>query len=335
MLILIVPSCSNDSQQLADLIKQNGNDDDNDPLLDTDNDGVIDTQEEEDGTDPEDPDTDNDGLEDGEEKRMSTNPLNPDTDNDELSDGYENEIGTNPTAKDSDDDGIDDGEEINLDTNPILADTDGDGVLDGTEIEDNTDPLDFCSFLLENQSVDTSASWKTQDCDDDGINNGTEIENGTNPLVAEEDPVAPIIGNWILVNAYIENGTATTVVQGVTLNIEYTSTSSNENVTVTFTENPNEVTSTGTYTANIEFTVLGTQYTDEITSETPLTGGSWTIDDSFLSISTDNPETDGEYEIIEYTNSSLVLKSTINRNVYAGGADLDTTGDLILTFSKE
>jgi len=91
--------------------------------LDSDNDGLLDSQEEQYGTDPYDPDSDDDGLSDGEEiKTYRTDPLNPDTDLDALLDGAE---------------------ALTHHTDPLQRDTDGGGVADGHEvIEDNTNPLD-------------------------------------------------------------------------------------------------------------------------------------------------------------------------------------------------
>lgn len=92
--------------------------------LDSDGDGLLDSEEPEWGTDPYDPDTDKDGLTDGEEvKTYKTDPLNPDTDWDGLKDGYD--------------------EVHKYNTDPLKRDTDNGGVADGHEvIEDFTNPLD-------------------------------------------------------------------------------------------------------------------------------------------------------------------------------------------------
>ena len=90
--------------------------------IDSDGDGLLDSEEAQIGTDPFNPDTDGDGLSDGEEVRTyKTNPLNPDSDWDALKDGAE---------------------VLTYKTNPLDPDTDKGGVTDGHEvIEDNTDPL--------------------------------------------------------------------------------------------------------------------------------------------------------------------------------------------------
>ena len=73
---------------------------------DDDNDGIADTAEITNGTDPLDSDTDGDGLDDGEESSIGTDPLNPDTDGDGVNDGQD-ACPNDPTGSiDSDGDGI-------------------------------------------------------------------------------------------------------------------------------------------------------------------------------------------------------------------------------------
>jgi subtilisin-like proprotein convertase family protein len=66
--------------------------------VDSDNDGLTDTQEADLGTDPDNADTDGDGLEDGAEVVLGTDPTVSDTDGDGYSDGEEVDEGTSPTS---------------------------------------------------------------------------------------------------------------------------------------------------------------------------------------------------------------------------------------------
>ncbi|GAB5560518.1 MAG: hypothetical protein SynsKO_21650 [Synoicihabitans sp.] len=67
-------------------------------------------------------DTDGDGLTDSEEATHGTDPNNPDTDGDGLSDYDEiNTHGTLPTLADTDGDGTNDGEEITAGSDPLIA----------------------------------------------------------------------------------------------------------------------------------------------------------------------------------------------------------------------
>ncbi len=88
-------------------------------------------------------DSDGDGLLDSEEPQHGTDPFNPDTDGDGLSDGDEVRVHkTDPLKADTDMDGLSDGAEVLVyKTNPLNRDTDNGGVADGHEvIEDGTDP---------------------------------------------------------------------------------------------------------------------------------------------------------------------------------------------------
>ena len=103
------------------------------------------------GSDPLDPsdggaDWDGDGLTNKEEQDAGTNMNNPDSDGDGLPDGWEVRNGLNPTNggdanADPDGDGLTNSQEYARGTNPNSADTDGDGKPDGSDPYPN-DPND-------------------------------------------------------------------------------------------------------------------------------------------------------------------------------------------------
>ena len=130
-------------------------------LVDSDNDGLIDVDEDAFGTDPTNPDTDGDGFTDYEEIILGTDPLTPndydenlDSDLDGLTDLEEVEVyGTDPNNSDTDGDGLTDYDEINLyKTDPTKADTDGDTLSDGFEIEHDLDPNNTSTDGANNDS---------------------------------------------------------------------------------------------------------------------------------------------------------------------------------------
>ncbi|MEW6536397.1 MAG: hypothetical protein AB1454_12365 [Candidatus Auribacterota bacterium] len=128
----------------------------NDTNLDSDNDGLSDNVEVSVyGTDKYDADSDDDGLTDGEEiQTYTTDPLDNDTDDDGAVDGQEIQYSTNPFLSDTDNDGLIDGDEINETyTNPLLADTDNDGLLDVEEVEIT---LNFGDEFLINSSASSN-----------------------------------------------------------------------------------------------------------------------------------------------------------------------------------
>lgn len=303
--------------------------------MDTDEDGVNDGTEKQDKTDPLKSDTDGDGVSDGIEKTDGTDPLKIDTDGDGVSDAIEKTDGTNPLNLDTDGDGLSDGVEKADETDPLKRDTDGDGVSDTIEKNDNTNPLDFCLFIPASQNETPSNAWNTSDCDRDSIANGQELVNGTNPLVFNE-PVSvssPIVGVWNLTDASIANGTGTTVFLGITYNLAYTAKSNNENVRVTFTENPNNVTSVGNYQMLLTFNFLGRNYEETLNSESPFNNGAWVLNNNQLTITANNV-VNGVYDISFINQNTITVSVPVNRDVPAGGVIIAAKGTLVMTFSK-
>lgn len=100
---------------------------------DSDGDGLDDTVEIAQGTDPFDPDTDGDGLDDGTENELQLDPLEPDTDGDGIADGIEETRHLDPANPDSDGDGMNDAD----DPGPLMASC-GDAVLDASDFCDPT-----------------------------------------------------------------------------------------------------------------------------------------------------------------------------------------------------
>lgn len=176
-------------------------------LLDSDGDGVADTQERLLGTDPNRADSDGDGASDGHELAAGSDPRDgsdlpdrkEDRDNDGLPDGLEARLATDPDAADTDGDGYADGMEWRLGTDPTdaasapadqdldglpdvadpapgQADADGDGLLDCHE-DDDGDGLTACQELAHGTDPFDA------DSDDDGTDDGTEVSEGTVPTV--------------------------------------------------------------------------------------------------------------------------------------------------------
>ncbi len=96
-----------------------------------------------------DQDSDGDGLLDSEEEELGTDPENADSDGDGMKDGWEVNIGLDPNNSDTDGDGVDDGTETREGTDPTNTDTDGDGYDDGAEYSADSDPLNPMSYALE------------------------------------------------------------------------------------------------------------------------------------------------------------------------------------------
>ncbi|MHA2368069.1 MAG: DOMON domain-containing protein [Candidatus Hodarchaeales archaeon] len=135
--------------------------------IDTDQDGLLDSEESSWGTSPSNNDTDGDGLKDGTEalwelangsmqSPLYFDPTNADT----------NGNGINDPAEDYDEDGLTSLQEVGTSTHPLLTDTDGDKLSDGDEVTTHgTDPL-------------------LADSDGDILTDGEEVAQDRDPLHA-------------------------------------------------------------------------------------------------------------------------------------------------------
>jgi hypothetical protein len=99
------------------------------------------------GTDVGSQDPDGDGLTNSQEYQNNTNPLVADSDGDGLTDGQEVlTYGSNPNNADTSIDGLPDAQAVALGLSPLAVDSDGDGFDDATEVLYGTNPLDPSSF---------------------------------------------------------------------------------------------------------------------------------------------------------------------------------------------
>jgi hypothetical protein len=133
-------------------------------------------------------DSDFDGLADSDEIALGTDPFNPDTDGDGLGDGEEfNTQGTNPLLSDTDGDGLDDGFEVfNTGTDPLSSDTDADDVGDLVEFEVGTDAISTQNTViyvdpLAGCSPCDGTSWATAWPDETSVS-GANAPSGTDSL---------------------------------------------------------------------------------------------------------------------------------------------------------
>lgn len=180
--------------------------------VDSDHDGVTDDDEEDQGTNPNDPDSDDDGINDG----TDPNPTNPDTDGDGDPDGTDPNP-TNPaifTPPDTDHDGTPDSSDSDMDndgiynwdetgpssdtswhgdgvprpTDPKKYDTDGDGVNDKQDFY----PLDPTKSKAPDLDRDGIPDDADSDMDNDGLFNWEETGSvGVDKSWYGENPPKP------------------------------------------------------------------------------------------------------------------------------------------------
>ena len=205
------------------MVQANGCTQSQDPTIDSDADGVFNSNDK----CPNTPvnaqvdsegcllDQDSDGLTDVQEAALETDPTSKDTDGDGLEDGAEVASGNNPLDPDSDDDGIEDGADhcVNTDISatpnlqgcaPYQLDTDSDTIND----RDDQCPLTSesevahvnelgCGFserdtdgdgLTDAEEIAAKTNIAKADTDEDGVSDADEVKvHNTNPLQADTD----------------------------------------------------------------------------------------------------------------------------------------------------
>lgn len=162
------------------------------PPDDTDGDGVPDTQEVTDGTDPADDDSDDDGVLDGAEPSRTAdtdgdgliNALDPDSDNDGIFDGTELGVTTPASGTDLDRGRFVPDADSNTQTDPLDPDSDGGGVSDGQEDPNHNGNIDANERDPNDAADDATA---VADNDRDGLSNAEEATLGTDAQDADSD----------------------------------------------------------------------------------------------------------------------------------------------------
>jgi MYXO-CTERM domain-containing protein len=156
-------------------------------FVDTDGDGLGDSDEVALGTNPNDPDTDDDGVVDGVEPSPSVdsdgdgliNALDVDSDNDGLFDGTELGVAVAGTGTDTTKGFFIPDADPATKTNPLLKDTDGGGVSDGNEDVNRNGRKDSTETNpVAGNGADDGA---LTDTDGDGLSDGLERSIGSNP----------------------------------------------------------------------------------------------------------------------------------------------------------
>ena len=141
---------------------------------------------------------------------------------------------------------------------------------------------------------------------------------------------ASLVGIWDLDDS---DGEISVTTNGLTVNGTISG-SNYDNSTITFTENPNKLDIAFDYTMTTSVTFLGmTQTEDEDINEAE-TGLDWTKNNNILSVSGSTADMNLDFEIVEHTNTELVLKAQFNESDTIAGEITSTSGYINYHYSK-
>lgn len=145
-------------------------------------------------------------------------------------------------------------------------------------------------------------------------------------------PADNLPGTWRLVDIHSENGVATITLQGIPLTLAYESEGNSYNTTTTFTENPNEFTSEGSYVIHSTIATPGTPTTYDETVNIGGTG-TWSINGDVLTQTLGGETT--EIDILELSKTKMRLKYDVTLSEDNQGLIFQTTATIFSIFEKE
>lgn len=153
---------------------------------------------------------------------------------------------------------------------------------------------------------------------------------------SEEDdpkPVDGLIGAWS-VTALDYQGTTITTVMATSIISIFTGVAKNMDMTVTFNQNPNTVTSEGSYTIALTTITLGQSITEDFTFNDFIADGTWTVNDKTLTVT--NAGVAQEATIVSQTSTTLVLAvETEQSQDLAGVGSVVTSIEGVYTLTKK
>lgn len=137
-----------------------------------------------------------------------------------------------------------------------------------------------------------------------------------------------LLGTWTGVSVDA-TGTASVEYQGFPVTVNFVGDSYDENFTVTFSENPNIVSSDGTYSMAFDATLVGqTIYSESFEDLTLLDESEWSSDGDELTFTAQGQTMTAT--IVELTNNTMTLNIETTQTFQGNEADVD----LVVVFSR-
>jgi hypothetical protein len=158
------------------------------------------------------------------------------------------------------------------------------------------------------------------------LTTGCKKDSETEPTINSD-----ITGVWNC-TAIDYTGTTVTEVSGQSITAEFVGEGYDIDFTLTFVDDPNEVTSAGSYSIKLTTTYLGQSTVQNVESQPFVYTGTWSMDNNTISITNDGV-TDVA-TITELTDNTLVITITDEEVVSNMGITGTTTTNLVASFTK-
>ncbi|HZV69078.1 MAG TPA: lipocalin family protein [Saprospiraceae bacterium] len=130
-------------------------------------------------------------------------------------------------------------------------------------------------------------------------------------IQCKKDPATiSMAGQWKMTDIHCDDGVSVTDVLGTEITQTYTYHGIEYNTVTTFTENPNNFSSTGTYTFEITTVFFGQSTTEEVEADAFLGSGEWSIDGDVFTQTFAGQVT--EMAILELTGSKMRLRQDVD-----------------------
>lgn len=151
----------------------------------------------------------------------------------------------------------------------------------------------------------------------------------------DENSSGSLTGTWKMTDIHADDGVNTTFVGFLGQEIIYTYTFHGKDyaTTTTFTENPNEFTSQGSYTVVTTVDLAGSITTTENPVNAFAGTGTWSINGNTLT--QDFGGQVSEFEILEFTKSKLRIKEDLDVEFDDNGNHVHNTATVYSTFEKQ
>lgn len=150
----------------------------------------------------------------------------------------------------------------------------------------------------------------------------------------EDDPIPTsegMVGEWSM-TALSYKGSTTTKVSGFSAKADFTGTGKDIDFVTTFTADPNNVSSEGSYTIVLKTTIAGQSTTEEVPLDEVIMDGTWSLEGRTLTVT--NGDLSQDATVTKQSDTTLQFKVDVTET--EGDADISVTTVLhaVYTFEK-